>query len=338
MAGLGLECLVRRRYRRLAEVSIASAGMLIVSLAIYLILLRPQVSQLVLTAWGPTMVPTTSWHAALGFIYHHLVFLAHYAGFRTLLGDGIAALAGIVALIWLRRIALAVILPATLLIEIAASAAHKFPFSSERTSTFWLVMVPVLAAIAVAVAAQQAGRLGRRAPTVVAAIAPALVAAIALALWVPATNIWIRSHPLHVGDVRDQVYYLDRHFRPGDVVVVTYDASWGFAYSYPPTPSFPVGPGLSGHVVAYPSRPWIIIQPVHQQQEVGLAEARAKIAAEPASARGRIWIITTRVATWGGVTAWQRLLVGQRLYTIKTGGEPIMLYQYSPPGPSAPGH
>jgi hypothetical protein len=314
MASLGLECLVRRRYRQLLDVIAASTGMLIVGLAIYVTLIRPEITPLLANFWRQFYVPTASGHAALSFVYEHLVMIAPYAGFRPLILDTFGALAGIAALIWLRRIALAALFPVTLAIVVAASAAGKYPFGELRTSTFWLVIPPVLMAVAVGAVGKLAGRLDYRAPV--------LVAAAALALWVPATNAYVRSHPLPQEDVQSQVSYLERHFRRGDVVLLTYNASYGFAYYYPPTPSFPRGDGSNEHVVAYPSRPWIVTPGAY---ETGLAQARAKIAAEPAAERGRIWIIRSGLWRYGG-QIWQRLLAGQRVQTIRVGPEPILLY------------
>jgi hypothetical protein len=207
--------------------------------------------------------------------------------------------------------------PIMLVIVIAASAARKYPFGDLRTSTFWLVMMPVLAAVAVAAAGRLAARVDRRAPVVVAAVA--------LAVWVAATDSSIRSHPIPNEDVHSQVTYLDGHFRPGDVVIVSYGASFGFAFYYPQAPSFPVGDGPNGHVVAYPQLPWMVVLTARQAVDIAnaLAAAQAKIAAEPAGARGRIWIIRSH-QTLTEVRAWRRDLAGDRVTTIRVGPEPIL--------------
>jgi hypothetical protein len=54
-----------------------------------------------------------------------------------------------------------------------------------------------------------------------------------------------------------------------------------------------------------------------------LAAAQAKIAAEPAGARGRIWIIRSH-QTLTEVRAWRRDLAGDRVTTIRVGPEPIL--------------
>lgn len=323
MAALGLECLINRHYRRLIELGAASAGMLIVSLAIYETLLRPEISPKLTAYWDGYYVPTGSGHAALIFVYRHLVSLAPHAGFRPLIIDVVGVLAGIAALIWLRRFALAAMFPVTLAIVLVASAARKYPFGDLRTSTFWLVMAPVLMAVAVGAAARLAARLDRRLPV--------LIAVAALAIWVPATDVYIRSHSIPNEDVHSQVDYLESHFRHGDVVLVSYAASYAFAYYYPPAPSFPVGDGPNGHVVAYPTLPWMVVLTQRQPANLinGLAQARAKIAAEPAGARGRIWIVRSH-QTPTEISTWRRLLAGQPVQVIRAGSDPILLYQYRP--------
>ena len=57
MAALALECLARRHYRRLIAVAGASAGMLAVSLVIYELLIRPQVTRNLTVYWDALLRP-----------------------------------------------------------------------------------------------------------------------------------------------------------------------------------------------------------------------------------------------------------------------------------------
>jgi hypothetical protein len=321
MGALALECLVTRHYRRLAQVAAAAAGMLAVGLAIYETLVRPQVSPILVHYWAAFYIPRSASAAAsyLNLALHHL---APFMGGRWLIVDAVGVLAGIAALVWLRRVALAAMFPIMLAIAIAASAARKYPFGDLRTSTFWLVVVPVLMAVAVAAAGRLAAAIDRRAPLVVAAVA--------LAAWVPATNHFIRTHPIPNEDVHSEVSYLDTHFRPGDVVIVNYGASFGFAYYYPRAPSFPAGHGPNGHLVAYPRLPWMVVMGARKPDDVAnaLAEARAKIAAEAPGARGRIWIVRSH-QTHDEARAWRRDLAGHQVRIIHVGPDPIVLYMPS---------
>jgi hypothetical protein len=324
MASLAIECLVKRQYRRLSGLAVASAGMLVVAAVIYETLIRPQVTPRLVTYWDAFYAPTRSVSATVAFAHRALHNLAPYMGFRWLALDAVGVVAGIVALIWLRRFALAVMFPIMLAIVIVASAAREYPFGDLRTSTFWLVLVPVLMAVAVAAVGRLATAIDRR--------MPALVAVVALALWVPATRPYIRVHSIPVEDVHSEVTYLQAHYRPGDVVIVSYGASFGFAYYYPAQPSFPAGGGPNGHVVAYPQLSWMVVLTRRRAVDISdaLATARAKIAAEPADARGRIWIIRSH-QTPTEVRAWDRDLAGDKVTAIRVGPDPILLYSYAPP-------
>jgi hypothetical protein len=320
MGSLAIECLVRRHWRRLIGLAGASTGMLAVSLVIYVVLIRPQVTRTLTAYWAGFYVPRNP-SAAVSFIASQLQHLAPDLGFRYLVIDLVLALAGIAALIWLRRFALAAMLPVTLAVVIVASAAGKYPFGDLRTSTFWLVTVPLLMAVAVAAAARWATAIDRR--------APAVITAAALAVWVLATGPYIRSHPLPRENVRSQVAYLHRHFRRGDVVIVSYAASYAFAYYYRAAdPSFRADPvTANGHVPAYPGVPWIVTMTNRRAVDVAsaLATAEAKIAAEHGGARGRIWIVRSHLQPTE-IHAWQRDLAGGRTTTIHVGQEPILLY------------
>ena len=318
MGGLALECLLTRQYRRLADVAGASAGMLAVSFAIYQTLIRPQLTRTLTAYWNPYYLPTRSWSAALAVIRLRLDQRAPYMGFGSLAVDAAGALAGIAALIWLRRFALAAMFPVMLVTVIVAGAARKYPFAELRTSTFWLIMVPVLTAVAVAAAGRLAGAVSRSAPLAMAAVA--------LAVWVPVTGASIRSHQLPNEDVHSEVLYLEARFRRGDIVVVNYGGSFGFGYYYSGQPSFPVGHGPNGHVVAYPRLPWILVVGTPPAPDIvdALATARAEIAAEPADARGRIWIVRSHTSA-NEIMRWRHALAGDRVATIPVGPEPILL-------------
>lgn len=328
-ASLGVECLVTRHYRRLIELAAAAAGMLVVSLVIYEIVIRPEIHPDVVGYWNPFYMPTRSVSGAVAFVHRGFHDLAPFMGFRPLALNAVGAVAGIAALVWLRRFALAVMFPIMMVIVIVASAARKYPFGDLRTSTFWLVLVPVLMAVAVAA-------VGRVLATHADRRMPALVAAVALAIWVPLTMPDFRIHSIPVEDVHSEVTYLQGHFRPGDVVIVSYGASYGFAYYYPAQPSFPAGDGPNGHVVTYPRLSWMVVLGRRRAVDIAdaLSAARAKIAAEPAGSRGRIWIVRSHQTTIE-VQAWNRDLAGDKVTSIPVGHDPILLYTYTPPGSSS---
>ncbi len=323
MAGLGLECLVRKQFRRLAEVAVASAGMLALSAAVYAAIDLPHQISSLTAYWDGYYVPRNQGlSGAFHFIHAELAQLAPYFGFRSLRLDAVLALAGVVSLIWLKRYALAVTIPLTVVLLIGASAARKYPFGDLRTSTFWIVMVSILMAVAVATVIHLVQSINR--PLAL------IGAAAALGVWVSAAHPYIRSHSLSVEDVRSQVAYLDQHRRPGDVVILSYSASYGFAYYETElTPSFKhIDYAAVGFLPVYPHVPWLVQMQNRNASDVtsALARATALVAAE--GGRGRIWIIRSHLEPTEA-TAWSQDLTGKQVTVIHTGSEPLLLYQPS---------
>ncbi|MCW2930205.1 MAG: hypothetical protein JWM19_1167 [Actinomycetia bacterium] len=166
---LFLEALARRKWRRLAEVAVAGAGTLVIYGVIFLTVVRPRIDPELSSYWAPLYSPTQPAAEARFFWRELSQPLAPYLGFPAAHGTTwqltvplILAGAGVVALALLGRYALAGLLPVTLLVVATASAARQYPFGDERTSTFWLVMFPVLMAIAVAALIHGFGRLPGR--------------------------------------------------------------------------------------------------------------------------------------------------------------------------------
>jgi len=222
------------------------------------------------------------------------------------------------------RIAIAVTVPATVAANVIASLLRKYPFGDERTSTFWLVIVPVLMAIAVAYLADRAIRW--RWPAGVA------VTAAALLVWVSATHPYMRSRPLPPEDVRDQVSYFEAHYRAGDVLIVNELGSFGFTfYDTRVQPTWARSSTLAtGFLPEYPATPWIVQMRARTAGAVtaALTAAVAKIGAEPPASRGCIWIIRSHETT-AEVIAWDRALAGKDVEVIPGSIEPLLRYQPS---------
>jgi hypothetical protein len=322
-ACLTLEAVIRRQWRRLAEVAVAGAGMLAVYSVIFVVLVLPRVNPRLSTYWAPLYSPASVTGAARFFWTEFSQRLGPYIGFpgtvpktftrpataAELVIPLILAVAGIVALALLRRFALAAMFPVTLVVVMVGSMAHQYPFGDERTSTFWIVMVPVLMAIAVAAAIHGLGRLClwlRRLPggTWLAVGARAAIAVTvgtaAIAGYLHEVQPDVNAHQITHEDVRSQVAYVEAHFRPGDVIIADYGTSYGFAYYYPqPATAYPqLLSNATGFIPQYPGNPRIIVLSTFNPPALtaALRQARAVLAAEPAAprsptARGRIWIL-----------------------------------------------
>jgi hypothetical protein len=350
-ACLGLECLVRRQWRRLAELAVAGVGALVIFAVVYVVVLRPQINLGLANYWRPWYLPGNKPNALL-FLQAQLARVAPYLAVAGRSGIGVGlfvgamAALGVVALARMGRYALAALLPATLAVSIVASAARLYPFGDERTSTFWLVMVPVLMAIGVAavIHAVSSGRMtpgttrspgGARARWA-AALAATAVAVTALAT-VNARWISVREIAINPENPYDQITYVEAHFRPGDVILVNEEATYAFAYYYKTPPgSYPATTvTANGFFPAYPDDPRIIALTNRDQPTIANAVARAvdMIAAERPGHRGRIWAIRDHLSL-EETAYWRYALAGGTATTIRfprfQGHSPEALLLYRP--------
>jgi hypothetical protein len=329
---LGLECLIRRRWRRFAELAVASVGTLVIFGVIYLVVLKPRINGQLAYYWRPNYLPGNESNA-LSFLHVELHDLApylafvHHAGTVALLLVALLALGGIATLALGGRLALAALLPVTVALVIVASAAKIYPFGDERTSTFWLVMVPVLMAIGIAaVIAWATGRIARgsRARGWLGWAVALTATAVVLGTWALVNKDWINQPAvaINVQNPYAQITYVEAHWRPGDVIVVNEEASYAFAYYYKiPASAYPaVTNAANGFIPTYPNTPWILVATNRDSPTITdvVQHAEDLIAAEPAAHRGRIWIIRDHVAT-EEAEFWQYALAGSHLTTITMG-------------------
>jgi hypothetical protein len=272
---------------------------------VYVIVIKPRINHTLNGVWAPDYAPASAGGAA-SFFWAKLQVLEPYLGFPVL-NDPVTGLAitvsiagaGVVALALMRRFALAALLPVTLIVVMAASAHQSYPFGDLRTSTFWLVLFPVVMAIAVAAVTHGIG-IGLRlihqwAAWVLLPVIAIAGAAAAVGYYTRAVLPDVNGHVLAHDDVRSQVHYIKDHWRAGDIIIVDYGASYGFAYYYKePATSYPTVPGnAAGWIPGYPDDPHIIIMTGRQPPDVGRAvvKARALLAAEPPGEHGRLWVI-----------------------------------------------
>jgi hypothetical protein len=333
---LGLECLARRQWRRLLELAVAGAGTVVIFGVVYVVVLKPRMNPGLAYYWRPRYLPGSE-SSALGFLRVQFDQLTPYLAFTKHYGPGtgvvVAALAvlGVAALVALGRVAMAALLPVTLMIAIAASAASVYPFGDQRTSTYWLVMVPVLMAIGVAAVIHgAAGRLRTWARWTATLGATAAV----LACYALVNSTWVSVPAVAVNPQNPyaQIAYVAAHFRPGDVILVNEEGSYPFAYYYPTPPSAyaPVTTTATGFIPAYPATPWIITLTDRNQRAIseGVAQAVDMIAAEPPGHRGRIWVIRDH---YSSVEAqlWGYAMAGGTLTTISfpRRQEPLLVYR-----------
>jgi hypothetical protein len=314
---------VQRNLHRLAESGVALVATAMVTGLLYEVLDRRHVIPGLTAYWDGYYIPRSHGvGAAWSFVHLTLNQLAPYVGSSRTWLVGLLTLAGVIGLLWLRRVAVALVLPFTLVLVMGASADRLYPFGDLRTSTFWLVLVALNIAIAFACLVRLVSDLNR--------VIGVLVTAALLASAVIVSHSYIRTQPLPGEDVAAQIAYVDSHRLPGDIVIVDYSASWGFAYYEPEvTPHYRhIDYATTGFLPTFPDDPWVVEMPNRNASDVAaaLAAAQQRLAAEGTRSTGRIWIIRTHLHP-AESEGWQQDLAGKRVTTIPVGPEVLLLYR-----------
>jgi hypothetical protein len=316
--------LVRREWRHLAEVSVASALMVAVMAAIYVVFDRRHQISATVHYWDANYLPLDRGVSGIGtFLDTKFAPIAPYLGTREVVVLALLVLAGAVTLVAQRRYALALAVPMLVIVAMAASALKLYPFLDLRTSTFWLIAVVVLMAIGVA------GGVARLARWKPAAGAVALVAA--AGIWVYAASPSIRATPIRNEDVRAAVRYLDAHRGSQDVVVVNFPSTWGFAYYerslHPKFVEFDPPTGFPEFMPTYPGTPWVITMRDRQSRDIqgALARARRQVAGHPGA---KVWIVRSHLGPERA--RWKQALSGERVRVRATSGSYSDLLWFRP--------
>jgi hypothetical protein len=177
--------------------------------------------------------------------------------------------------------AVGLVLPLVALELVVAGAIRLFPFAEARTSLFAIGLVALLAGTGAGTAAVQLLRRGWIAPLGVA------VGLTVLALLISAA---VRASPGRVPRelIPQQLAHIQAERRPGDIVLISANASWQFAYYAPDRPTFVTTSRrwtAMHFTVTYPERSDLIVvdglDAVAIRRALAIAAARAR----------RIWIV-----------------------------------------------
>lgn len=394
---LGLAAIIRRQWRRLVEVAVATAGTLAGYGVVFEVVVKPRMNSALSSYWSPLYAPATVTGAA-SFFWAKFQALGPYIAFPAVTaakvgtatvgmtatglttGAGlnlvlVAAAIGVVALAVVRRFALAAMLPVTLIAVIGASADRIYPFGDGRTSTFWIVLVPVLGAIGVAIVSHGIGRLPDLIPRLAGGRLGAgsdqerpdrqanpwtklTIPVVSVACAILVINYYkgavgpdINIHDIAHDDTRSEVQFAEAHQRPGDVFVVDYGASYSFSYYYKaPATAYPdFNADAAGFIPQYPGDPHVIVVTNGQTSMdiAGMRKAIAIVTAEPPGDRGRVWVIREH-AVYQEAVMWHRFFATLNaagghvtIYNVfklgyKPGFQPLAMYALSPRGASPP--
>jgi hypothetical protein len=312
---------VRRAWPRLVEAvvagGVAGAGML----AVYVGFDARAVVPGLTSYWSAYYIPLHNGPgAALRYIRTHIALLHSVIGLGPTWLIALLALCGLVTLARSARpmVALAIALLGPEMVVL--SGLQKYPLLDQRTSTFLIVVVEVLAAIGVAGLCALAARWN---------IWPAAaVATVAAVVFVAGASGSFRIHSIPNEDVRSQAAYVYAHRSADDVVLVNVVSSWGFAYYWPEgTPSSrPNSNVLQSYLPYFPKQPQIIVASNSDATAVDAALTQAVTSAR-AHPGARIWLVRTHVngiesAAWtaalqaDGLTAQQVDTAGLSVITL----------------------
>jgi hypothetical protein len=284
LGGLWLVTLAARRWSRLPALAATTAVVALADVVVYQALANN----------GGTLALRRYWRLRYLSLDDGLGDAAHLVGGRLAaelasLGWGpwwlALALIGVgLVTLWRAGLpALALAVPAVGAELVVLGFAGAYPFLEPRTAIFYAALLTVTAAAGLATLVRLG--LGHRA-TAALAVAGVLAAG---ALLVPG---WVRAGRGDIPgeDVKAQVADVLARSRPGDAVLVTFAASFSFAYYWPDRPTFvptTVNTAVS-FMPTFPGRPELVL--VHQPRS-----GRAMVEGLDRSLRlgqGRAWVVT----------------------------------------------
>jgi hypothetical protein len=226
---------------------------------------------------------------------------------------------GVVVIVRCGRPATATAVVAMPIVEVLTGLAQKYPVLDQRTSHFLFVTCAAVAGIGLAGGAYA---LTSRLP------GPTRLAPVALVVLLLAGyatfNRDVLLHPPRPGlteDVRSQTAYVASHRRPGDVILVSAGASFGFAYYWnADRPQFHRGGIMAtGWYLGYAPQQRIIVlsQPGPEHIAAGLAEAQTMAGANA------VWIVRSHIPA-AELTTWNEVLSGRSVASVPVGREPVL--------------
>jgi hypothetical protein len=297
-AALALVTLCRRQFRRLAEVAVVGAATLALDLVVLLAVDQRADTPSLRAYWNAFYIPTSSGLAnALHFIHFQAGAELRYVGLGPSLVVAALVVAGLVTLVVTGYPALALTVPAVTLEQLAAAGAHRYPLWDQRTSTWFTVMLTVVAVIGitgVARLAWSAARYARRRVGVTIGVAGllgvlALVGALAPSYLSAARVSVDTTTPLE--DVQGLVRTVEAQRRPGDVIVANVDTGFGLGVYWPAQPEFLFRQArLETFRIAYPPVDRIVVATtISTAAEVDAV--RRAVAMAGATPHGRVWVM-----------------------------------------------
>jgi hypothetical protein len=330
--GLLVAAALRRDRRRVVEAVVAGAVSLAVLGVLYEIFVAPHRTAS-LTAYWHDYYPSLT--GLPGYVERRLRALGPSLGYGhqvLLLG---LVLAGVVVLGALRRIATVAMVAAIPVIAAVLGVAHVYPLLEERLSYFLFVAAAVVTGIAVAGIAAWLARLAvcGRAPAARVGLGATVVLAV-IAGFAVANREWYRytGHspavpnysPIAVSDVRSQARWVAANRQPGDVVVISTEARYGYAFYHDAgTLAWASAPTSVGWLPVPPDDPDVVVVEGSGAGQIAFSVAAAVDRARRNGPHSRLLL----VRTWygGEADAWRVALQGYQVTDAYPGTEPVAI-------------
>jgi len=344
LAGLAGALALRRSWPRLRLLGVVGLGVVAVDALVFVLVDRPGDTPTLRAYWAGSYVPL---HSGLADTFHFLHFQAGAELQAVGLGPSMVAAAlivlGLVVLVRTGFAALALVVPLVAVEQVAAATAHRYPLWNDRTSTWFTVLLAVVAMIGVSglarVVRSGVRGLDRRWVPVARIASGVLLAVLVVTLATPSTRAMrtAADSTTPLEDVHGQVQTIRAQERPGDVVVANVDAGFGLGVYWLAQPQFPTRLArLDTFRIDYPPADRVVVATtISTAAEV--AAVRDAVAMARARPGGRVWVVFSHWHTAEHQTMVTELL---RYGTLTTpagqhGLEPVQLLTLTPSGPPA---
>lgn len=342
---LGLVLLVRWDLRHLREVALVGAATLAVDLGVMFVVDRPGDTPSLRTYWDGLYVPTADGLAdALHFIHFQAGAELQNVGLGPSLGVAALVLLGMVTLARTGFSVLALVVPATTLEQLGTATAHLYPLWDQRTSTWFSVLLTVMAVIGLTGLARLGWALVRRSRRAAGTAAGVAIGLVVVAVVVALSGPYLQAARTAVDsttpleDVHGQVQTIEAQWRPGDVVVANADAGFGLGVYWPAQPLFVFGGArLETFRLSYPPADRVVVAAtISTAAEV--AAVRAAVAMAAATPKGRVWVVLSH---WHTAERATMISTVQHYGTLSTppgqhGLQPVQLLTLRRPVPKVP--
>ncbi len=332
LGGVLVMALVRRQWRRLAEVAVVGAAAAVGAAIVIGGIAYRSHSEAMVHFWASYFPRPGELPRYVSKRVNDLLPLLGAEHRLVVVPLVVCCALGIAALVLLGRPATAIGLVLLPVAAVLMGVARIYPLFEERTSHFLIVAVAATAGIGMAAAGALAARAvrGERHWLLAAAVSLIVVAGYALA-----NANWYRFDgddpsvdyrtSMATEDTRSAVAYVKAHDSPQDVIVLSTSAVYGFAFYWqPPDAKLVPWPNTVGWMVSY-SSPTVVVAP-NATRAADLA-GPLKRALDLAAARGsgaRVWIIRSHIYP-PQAAAWQEALRGYHVAIMTDGVEPVAL-------------